>query len=122
MGSIKSNHFDVVVVGAGPVGLLTAINVAKAGVKVLVLEQGDGIDQSLPVTSYQLCVMAKMQESGILEDIKKKAIVNNILSFWVGKSPEKEQAALVEKLEGGEVFLAGPQLIRYGWNNMKIQS
>ena len=96
-------HFDVIVVGAGPVGLLTAINLANRSVKVGVLERGDGIDQSPRATSYQPCVMAEMEETGILEDVKKKAMVNNILSFWKGS----ERVAYVEKLEGGDVFPAG---------------
>ncbi|PMD25553.1 FAD/NAD(P)-binding domain-containing protein [Hyaloscypha hepaticicola] len=104
MGSLGSNHFDVIVVGAGPVGLLTAINLASRGVKAAVLERGHGIDQSPRATSYQPCVMAEMEETGILEDVKKKAMVNNILSFWKGP---KERVAYVEKLEGGDVFPAG---------------
>lgn len=107
MGSIESIHFDIIIIGAGPVGLLTAINVAKAGVKVLVLEQGEGIDQSPRATSYQPCVMAEMQESGVLDDVKKKAMINDVLSFWVGSGPEKEQVALIKKVEGGNIFPAG---------------
>src|ERR1700743_2519576 len=33
------DHLDVVVVGAGPVGLLTAVELALGGVRVLVLER-----------------------------------------------------------------------------------
>ncbi|PNS16809.1 hypothetical protein CAC42_4773 [Sphaceloma murrayae] len=51
--------------------------------------------------------MAEMQEAGILEDIKKKAMVNNILSFWIGDGPQKKRVAYVEKLEGGKIFPAG---------------
>lgn len=107
MGSFGSNHFDVIVVGAGPVGLLTAINLASRGIKLAVLERGNGIDQSPRATSYQPCVMAEMEETGILEDVKKKAMVNNILSFWKGSGPQKERVAYVEKLEGGDVFPSG---------------
>jgi 2-polyprenyl-6-methoxyphenol hydroxylase-like FAD-dependent oxidoreductase len=35
------NRVDVVVVGAGPVGLLTALELALGGVRVLVLERLD---------------------------------------------------------------------------------
>ncbi|KAH6995438.1 hypothetical protein EDB80DRAFT_622055, partial [Ilyonectria destructans] len=107
MGLIDSNHYSAILVGAGPVGLAAAINLAKLGVKVLVLERGAGIDQSPRATSYQPCVMAEMEEWGILEDVKKKSMVNNILSYWKGSGPEKERVAFVEKLEGGKVFPAG---------------
>jgi 2-polyprenyl-6-methoxyphenol hydroxylase-like FAD-dependent oxidoreductase len=106
MGSL-GNHFTTIIVGAGPVGLTTAINLARLGIQVLVLERGQGIDQSPRATSYQPCVMAEMEETGILEDVKKKAMINNVLSFWIGSGPEKKQVAYVEKMEGGEKFPAG---------------
>ena len=100
-------HWPVIVIGSGPVGLFTAINLAQLGAKTLVLERGDGIDQTPRATSYQPCVMAEMVECGILEDVKKKSMVNNIISFWVGRGPEKERVSYVEKLEGGKLFPAG---------------
>jgi hypothetical protein len=50
--------------------------------------------------------MAEMEETGILQDVKKKAMINNILSFWRGSGPQKERVAYVEKLEGGDIFPA----------------
>ncbi|KAH7155941.1 putative monooxygenase, partial [Dactylonectria macrodidyma] len=90
----------VIVIGAGPVGLLTSMNLARLGVQVLVLERGQGIDQSPRATSYQPCVMAEMEETGILEEVKKKAMINDVLSMWVGTEPEKQQVGLVTKMEG----------------------
>jgi 2-polyprenyl-6-methoxyphenol hydroxylase-like FAD-dependent oxidoreductase len=51
--------------------------------------------------------MAEMQECRILDDVKKKSMINNILSYWVGAGPVKERIAYVEKLEGGQIFPAG---------------
>ncbi len=107
MGSIDPNHYPVIIVGGGPVGFTTAINIARSGVRVLVLERGEHIDQSPRATSYQPCVMAEMQECGILEDVKKKSMINNVLSFWIGSGPEKKQLAYVEKCEGGDLFPSG---------------
>lgn len=109
-GSLDLNspeHWPVIVIGAGPVGLFMTINLARVGVKTLVLEKGDGIDQSPRATSYQPCVMAEMHECGILEDVKKKSMVNDIISYWIGKGPRKERISFVEKLEGGKLFPAG---------------
>lgn len=107
MSSPNQTHYPVIIVGAGPVGLMTAINLARLGVKVCVIERGPGMDQSPRATSYQPCVMAEMHECGILEDVKKKSVVNNILSYWVGQGPEKTRVAYVEKLEGGQHFPSG---------------
>lgn len=107
MGSLGTTHHQIIIVGAGPVGLTIAINLARLGVKTLILERGDGIDQSPRATSYQPCVMAEMQETGILEDVKKKSMINDVLSYWIGRGPEKERAAFVKKREGGGIFPAG---------------
>lgn len=42
----------IVVVGAGPVGLFTALLLAQASVKVIVYEKGSGIDQSPRAVVY----------------------------------------------------------------------
>lgn len=70
MGATGTNHEQVMIVGAGPVGLTTAINLARLGVSALILECGKGVDQSR-ATSYQPCVMAEMAKSGILDDVMK---------------------------------------------------
>ena len=99
-----SQHYPILIVGAGPVGLTTAINIARLGVSVAVVERGGGIDQSPRATSYQPCVMAEMQETGILNDVKKQSMINNFLSYWKGSGPEKKLVATVEKMEGGDMF------------------
>lgn len=108
MGSLGSiGHVEVIIVGAGPVGLTIAINLARLGVTTLILERGEGIDQSPRATSYQPCVQAEMYESGIFDDIKRKSMVNNILSYWIPNGSVKERVGYVEKLEGGDHFPAG---------------
>jgi len=42
--SSHSNNFDVIVVGAGPAGIATAITCAKGGLSVIVIERA-----SIPV-------------------------------------------------------------------------
>lgn len=89
--------------GAGPVGLLTALNVARTGAKPLILERNETIDQSPRAISYQPCAQAELLEAGILEDVRKRSVVNDVQSWWIGK----EKVASVEKREGGTLFPAG---------------
>ena len=43
---MPSLHFDVVIIGAGPAGIFSALELARSGVTdVLVLEKGHGIDK-----------------------------------------------------------------------------
>lgn len=59
----------IVVVGAGPVGLFTALLLAQASVKVIVYEKGSGIDQSPRAVVYFPAVLEEFFKAGILEDI-----------------------------------------------------
>lgn len=99
----QPSHHGVIIVGAGPVGLTVAINLAKQGVRVLVLERGHQIDQSPRAASYQPCSQAELVEAGVYEDVKKESIVNDVLSFWY----KGERVGYVEKREGGQIFPAG---------------
>ncbi|KAG8626674.1 hypothetical protein KVT40_005619 [Elsinoe batatas] len=58
----SSTHSAVIIIGAGPVGLLTALNLARLSVPVLVLD-----------------------------DVRAKSMVNNILSYWVGRGKDKQR-------------------------------
>ncbi|KAL2837815.1 hypothetical protein BJX68DRAFT_272899 [Aspergillus pseudodeflectus] len=107
MGSLAENHHKVIVVGAGPVGVTAAINLARLGVKPLILERNAAIDQSPRATSYQACVLAEMMETGIYEDLRRQAVVNDALSFWVSEGSQKKRIAQVHKKEGGDHFPQG---------------
>ncbi|KAF2221191.1 FAD binding domain-containing protein [Elsinoe ampelina] len=106
MTTTSATQSSVIIVGAGPVGLLTALNLARLAVPVLILERGPGIDQSPRATSYQPCAMAELEEAGVLDDVRAKSMVNNIL-YWVGRGKDKQRVAMVEKMEGGEKFKSG---------------
>lgn len=103
MGLAVREHRQVIVVGAGPVGLTTATNLARLGVPVLVLEKHHEVDQSPRAASYQPCAQAELLETGSLEDVKKASIINDVLSFWI----KGQKVAHVEKREGGSIFPAG---------------
>ena len=102
MGSVSAPHFPVIVVGCGPCGLTTAINIAKQDIKVLILERWEGVDKSPRAAAYQPCAQAELLETGTLEDVRKHCIINDILSFWV----KGKRVAYVEKREGGNIFPA----------------
>ena len=103
MGSVGELHFPVIVVGAGPVGFLTATNIAKQGVRVLVLERWDQVDQSPRAASYQPCAQAELLESGTFDDVRKHSIINDVVTFWY----KGERKAFIRKSEGGSIFPSG---------------
>lgn len=58
----------VLVVGAGPVGLITALGLAKAGVPVTVVERAPSIIASPRAIVYHWAVLQGLDELGLLDD------------------------------------------------------
>src|SRR5262245_16166068 len=65
---------QVIVVGAGPVGLLTALALAKQGVSVLVLEAEPGLTVDLRAGTYHPPSLEMMAPYGITDEMLKTAI------------------------------------------------
>jgi choline dehydrogenase-like flavoprotein len=52
MAAVRSHHADIVIVGAGIAGALVAWRLARAGLRVLVLEAGSWVDRAEAVRHY----------------------------------------------------------------------
>ena len=65
---------SVIVVGAGPVGLLTALGLARAGVDVTILERGPDVVDSPRAAVYHWCVLEVLDKLGIREDVEAAGI------------------------------------------------
>jgi 3-(3-hydroxy-phenyl)propionate hydroxylase len=59
----------VLIVGGGPVGLMTALGLARAGVPVTVLEAEDDIVYSPRAISYAWPILAGLDRFGVLDDM-----------------------------------------------------
>lgn len=68
---ISHSKMSVTVVGAGPVGLLTTLRLAKAGVPVTVLESLPAVEKSPRAMAYQPVAVKELDRAGILEDVRK---------------------------------------------------
>lgn len=60
---------SVVIVGAGPVGMINALGLARAGVDVIVLEAHPGIVPEPRAMTYHWTVHEGMQRLGLLQDM-----------------------------------------------------
>lgn len=79
---VSDNRFDVIVVGAGPVGLLTALNLGKAGVKTLVLEAHNELLKTTRAVVYMPVVLPVLRHLGVLDSIIEKAFLNQDGVKW----------------------------------------
>lgn len=74
---------DVIVVGAGPVGLLTALGMARQGLKVTVLETEAGIQRSPRAIVYHWYVLEGLQRLGLLDDALAAGLTKQELTYIV---------------------------------------
>src|SRR5580698_7086579 len=79
---------SVVVVGAGPVGFLTALGLARAGVSVTVVEAEPGINDSPRASVYFPTTVAVLDGLGLMEDVERVAFKSTKFSYRVHATGE----------------------------------
>jgi len=76
----------VIVVGAGPVGFLTGLGLARNGIRVTVIEAEDRINDSPRAAVYLPTTLRILDRLGILEDAHKAAVYNTDLQMMVAET------------------------------------
>lgn len=84
--------YDVVVVGAGPAGAMTARTLAEAGVEVLLVEKRPEI--GVPVRCGEATGIAGLKELGV--PVNKRFVVNETRGAFI-YSPDKTRVELVSE-------------------------
>ena len=72
----------ILIVGAGPAGLLLALLLAQSGIRSTVLEAWDKLDQRLRATQYGVPATRVFRRAGILDDIRAISIENFPYICW----------------------------------------
>lgn len=62
---------SVIVVGAGPVGLLTTLRLAQAGIQVTCVEALEAIDASPRAMAYNPVAVKELDRAGVLQDCRR---------------------------------------------------
>ena len=69
-----TGRYDVIVAGAGPVGLITALKLARSGVRVLVTDKRASVETAPRAAGYQWPSPRIFEDVGILEDVLELGI------------------------------------------------
>ncbi|MWB78353.1 monooxygenase [Pseudooceanicola sp. 216_PA32_1] len=80
---------DVIIVGGGPTGFLNALGLARAGVKVRLLERAPGIQDSPRAMVYHWSVLDGIEKLGILDDAYRIGFKKQDYCYLVHKTQEK---------------------------------
>ncbi|KAJ4128724.1 hypothetical protein NW765_013115 [Fusarium oxysporum] len=82
---MSNSAHSVVITGAGPVGLFTALLLAKSGIKVSVYETRSGIETSPRAVAYFPAVLEEFSKVGALEAVVTAEEKNNEGCDWRDK-------------------------------------
>jgi len=85
--------YDVVIVGAGPVGLLTALKLGLAGINTLLLEKQDDILSAARAIAYMPTVNREFAALGIYDEIKSQSYVGYTGPSW--RTPDGKALAVI---------------------------
>ena len=77
------NVGDVLIVGAGPCGLLTALGLAQSGCKVTVIEADPVLSDAPRATVYMQSTLAALESFGLLDDVAAVSLVGKGFACWI---------------------------------------
>ncbi|VCU71086.1 Para-nitrophenol 4-monooxygenase [Pigmentiphaga humi] len=72
---------QVIVAGAGPVGMLCAFRLARAGIPVTVLERGTDLAEDLRASTWHPPTLDMMEELGLADDIIRMGLIARYVQY-----------------------------------------
>lgn len=96
---LSPDRSHVIVVGAGPTGLVTALGLARSGIPVTVLESEPAVVRSPRAVIYHWAVLDGLERLGLLDDAIGAGFTNPELCFIVLKTGERIRLN-IESLRG----------------------
>ncbi|MFB2579813.1 FAD-dependent oxidoreductase [Herbiconiux sp. P15] len=85
---------QVIVVGAGPVGLLSALALAQRGIRVTVVEKDTRLNDSPRAAVYHWCVLEVLEKFGVREDAEAEGVIVRGNAF---RKPSTGESVLISQ-------------------------
>lgn len=104
---------SVLIVGAGPVGLMTALRLAQANIQVTCLEAEVSMVRSPRAMVYHPVVTKEFKRLGILADVRERGSRSESVCWKVSKTDE-----IIAKLEMGAEDVAGRESLVIGQDDL----
>lgn len=115
MTAISSEDFEVLIVGGGPVGLSTAIQLGRAGIRTLLLERRSNFSRHTKAGGIHARTMEIFRQWGVADRIRETSGFHGVFSAgWVTRLTGEELGAIVMGAEPAEreLFLSwSPELM-----------
>jgi 3-(3-hydroxy-phenyl)propionate hydroxylase len=73
---------QIVVVGAGPVGLICALRLSQAGIPVLVLEQNSELPEDPRAATTHPATLEMLDAIGLVGEVERQGLVCREVRFW----------------------------------------
>ncbi|KAF7623099.1 hypothetical protein F9C07_2286497 [Aspergillus flavus] len=108
----EASPTNVIVVGAGPVGLLTALRLAQSGIHVDVLEKEEKLNVTPRACSYYAAALHALQRAKVLDDVKKAGFTTHGLCW---RSPLEDDGKGGKKF--GDILASLPIVGNEGWDS-----
>ena len=84
----STQHADVVVVGAGPIGVLNALGLAQAGLSVVLLDAAESIEPLPRAMVYHWSVLEGLERLGLLDAAKAAGFAKQDYAYRVHSTGE----------------------------------
>ncbi len=80
---------DVIIVGGGPTGFINALGLAKAGIRVMIIEAESAINSSPRAAVYFWSVLAGLERLGILAEAESVGFAKQDYTYLVARTGER---------------------------------
>jgi 2-polyprenyl-6-methoxyphenol hydroxylase-like FAD-dependent oxidoreductase len=87
---------QIIVVGAGPSGLLLCLLLAKHGIPVVLLEASDDLDDRPRAAIYGPPAIPDLKRAGILDEVRRQGMIAGTMAWWRMASDHSEPLARLD--------------------------